>query len=118
MSKKIFINFDPIQRGILIIAMRKDVAFLRRLGLMDYSLLLCVERSNPENKNKLSVTSLNSKSLAKKHRFITDKYIYHVAIIDYLQEWNLSKKGERFIKTTFLMKDKVGLSAIEPNQYS
>jgi len=113
-----FINFDPIQRGILIIAMRKDVAFLRRLGLMDYSLLLCVERSNPENKKKLSVTSINSKSLAKKHQFITDKYIYHVAIIDYLQEWNLSKKGERFIKTTFLMKDKVGLSAIEPNQYS
>lgn len=112
------INFDPIQRGILIIAMRKDVAFLRRLGLMDYSLLLCIEKCDSVSNKKLSLVSANSKSLAKKHRFITDKFIYHVAIIDYLQEWNLSKKGERFIKTTFLMKDKVGLSAIEPNQYS
>jgi hypothetical protein len=27
---------------------------------------------------------------------------YHIAIIDYLQEWNFDKKMERFFKTTFL----------------
>jgi hypothetical protein len=27
------------------------------------------------------------------------KHVYHVAVIDYLQEWNLNKKMERFLKT-------------------
>jgi hypothetical protein len=40
--------------------------------------------------------------------------MYHIAIIDYLQEWNLNKKGERFIKTKVLLKNADGLSAIEP----
>jgi len=30
---------------------------------------------------------------------MSEKHIYHVAIIDYLQEWNASKKGERLLKT-------------------
>ena len=43
--------------------------------------------------------------------------IYHIAIIDYLQEWNLSKKLERFTKTVLMGKDKQTLSAIEPETY-
>ena len=41
-----------------------------------------------------------------------------MAVIDFLQDWNFSKKGERFIKTTLLGKDPDNLSAIEPIRYS
>jgi Na+-transporting NADH:ubiquinone oxidoreductase subunit NqrF len=29
------------------------------------------------------------------------KFKYHVALIDYMQEWNLNKKLERFAKISF-----------------
>jgi hypothetical protein len=44
-------------------------------------------------------------------------YKYHLALIDYLQEWNLDKKLERFAKITFKNANPAGLSAIEPDAY-
>jgi len=48
------------------------------------------------------------KKFDKIHRFIglSNKKIYHISIIDYLQEWNCNKISERFIKTTILGKNK------------
>jgi len=46
------------------------------------------------------------------------KKIVHISIIDYLQEWNISKKGERFYKTIVLGKDPAYLSAIDPDSYA
>ena len=31
--------------------------------------------------------------------------IYHIGLIDYLQTWNWSKKGEAFLKAKLLRKD-------------
>ena len=56
--------------------------------------------------------------MSRKHCFVNTPRVYHIAIIDYLQEWNLNKKLERFTKTVLLGKDKDNLSAIEPEQYS
>ena len=56
--------------------------------------------------------------MSRKHCFVNTPRVYHIAIIDYLQEWNLNKKLERFTKTVLLGKDKQTLSAIEPEQYS
>jgi len=44
--------------------------------------------------------------------------MYHISIIDYLQEWNCNKMGERFYKTKILRKNGKMLSAIEPKRYS
>jgi hypothetical protein len=52
--------------------------------------------------------------LKAKHSFKNGNRIYHIAIIDYLQDWNLNKRTERFLKRTFLLKDGKTLSAIEP----
>jgi len=38
-------------------------------------------------------------------------------VIDFLQEWNLNKRLERFAKTKLKNKDPAGLSAIEPIAY-
>lgn len=56
--------------------------------------------------------------LKEKHCFYQENKIYHIAVIDYLQEWNTSKKSERCIKTNLLGKNGDDLSAIEPNQYA
>lgn len=47
------ICFKPNDKDKIIGGLRKDVAFLRSLGLMDYSLLLCIEKSTEDcNKNQ------------------------------------------------------------------
>ena len=56
--------------------------------------------------------------MSRKHCFINEHLIYHIAIIDYLQDWSFKKKGERFIKTNLLGKDPDNLSAIEPKTYA
>ena len=56
--------------------------------------------------------------MSKKHCFVNSHRVYHVSIIDYLQEWNFNKKLERFTKTILLGKDKQTLSAIEPEAYA
>ena len=42
---------------------------------------------------------------------------YHISLIDYLQEWNLNKKMERYAKIFLRNADPNGLSAIEPVAY-
>ena len=56
--------------------------------------------------------------MSRRHCFVNGKRVYHFAIIDYLQEWNIAKKVERLTKTVLLGKDGPTLSAIEPIAYS
>jgi len=56
--------------------------------------------------------------MSERHRFQHKNKILHISIIDYLQEWNISKRGERFYKTVFKGKHPDKLSAIEPEQYA
>jgi len=63
--------------------------------------------------------STYSTDLEEAHVFDTDNYIYHIAIIDYLQDWNFNKKCERYIKLCKLGgNDGDKLSCIEPNAYA
>ena len=43
--------------------------------------------------------------------------IYHIGIIDYIQQWNSSKKLENYFKRTIKRADSLLLSAVEPNIY-
>ena len=56
--------------------------------------------------------------MSRTHCFVSGDVVYHMAIIDFLQEWNFNKKGERCMKTVLLRKDPDTLSAIEPIRYS
>lgn len=74
---------------------------------MDYSLLLCIERQFSISLDQEINGSIDRKlsfieELNDKHFFTFQKNIYHVAIIDYLQEWNINKISERLLKTVIL----------------
>ena len=45
------------------------------------------------------------------------RYIYHLAIIDYLQEFDLSKKAENFIKIWLYYREEYKISAVNPVMY-
>jgi len=75
--------------------MRKDVDFLRGCGLMDYSMLVAIEKRGPRSSVKREDQDSN-------HAFTNGDKTVHLAIIDYLQEWNLNKKLERAWKTGVL----------------
>lgn len=51
-------------------------------------------------------------------RLVEGPGTYYIGIIDVLQEWNLTKQMERFLKIYFKRHDGDGLSAIEPVAYS
>jgi len=54
-----------------------------------------------------------------RHMFLSSnlQYIYHLAIIDYLQDYNFDKKGENFVKK-ILRGRKAEISAVPPEPYS
>lgn len=81
---------------------------------MDYSLLLCIENGSDTGAKDEDYEV----DLSRKHRFAYDNKIYHIAIIDYIQEWNLKKQAERFYKTMIRRVDGNELSAMEPEQYA
>lgn len=45
------------------------------------------------------------------------KYIYHISIIDYLQDYNWDKKSENFLKRIW-RGNKAEISAVNPNHYA
>ena len=55
---KSFISLNQFNRKKLIFALRKDIKFLKSAGLMDYSLLLSIEKRD----KKLGYFSLNNES--------------------------------------------------------
>ena len=130
-----FIDLGEKKRKHLLSVVKKDSEFLSSHGLMDYSLLLAVETkpddeydqeldqsldvsldfSRNEGQNFAALGILDvGELMTKQHSFTHGNRIYHMAVIDFLQEWNLQKRGERFIKTTLMGKDPDNLSAIEP----
>lgn len=73
--------------------------------------LNCSERSDAAS------NGIETDQEKKGHLYRNCGRTMHVSIIDYLQEYNLSKKGERFIKTMILQKNADGLSSIDPTRY-
>ena len=126
-------NFNLDDRELLRTVIKKDLEFLKKNNLMDYSLLLAVESQDKvlESLNELgesrrSITLADGEVvddhvgelIAKAHCYTTDKKIFHIAIIDYLQGWTMSKRFERFSKMTFMGQDGATMSPINPNSYA
>ncbi len=54
-----------------------------------------------------------------RHKYISDsgKYIYHIAIIDYLQDYNCEKRSENWIKVWLYQRPEALISATNPQLY-
>ena len=79
---------------------KEDCKFMQTQGLMDYSLLLVIERKQKQEESR--------------NCLVNGSDVYKFCIIDILQRWDLSKKMETFFKTKIGKKDYRKLSSIEP----
>jgi len=87
----------------------RDTLFLKNLNLIDYSLLVVrVNWSNPPRDQHFWGQYMRIPSKLNQNEF------YHIGIIDYLQTWDLQKKGEQWWKKIIGKKD---ISAQEPKKY-
>ena len=102
------VNLTIQQIDDLNACIKEDCAFLSKHNLMDYSLLLVIETLNPNRITKLNPSNRNS--------FHCNDKLLHIGIIDYLQEFNLTKKCEIFFKS--LTNPKALLSVQPPETYS
>jgi 1-phosphatidylinositol-4-phosphate 5-kinase len=82
-----------------------DSEFLRKQNIMDYSLLLVIESGSDMKETR--------------NRYTNGQQVFHFGIIDFLQDWNISKRLENRYKRIVKLKkgEATDLSAIEPNLY-
>ncbi len=66
------------------------------------------------------IKDFESENSHARHKFISEngKYIYHVAIIDYLQAYDIEKKAENFLKIWLYQRDGKKISACHPTIYA
>lgn len=95
----------------------QDAKFLGQMGLMDYSLLLVVEERTAKG-IKATRTLEDPATCHNKILSQDKKLIYHIGVIDYLQNWNYVKRIENLYKTRILQRDPYQIAAIEPKKYA
>ena len=94
---------------------------LRKVNIMDYSLMLIVihfpKEQDSEYDNIINVFG-EQRYQNKVFKSKNGKYIYCLGIIDYLQRFDLSKYLENKFKSIFYGKEIKNVSAVEPTLYS
>ncbi|CDW72257.1 phosphatidylinositol phosphate kinase [Stylonychia lemnae] len=152
---------DVDDRRYLLDVIEDDVKFLAAHKLMDYSLLLCIEKNweyyevkqqaeaivrnrlkNEEIildedfkeqvreekirlkggnmiKHHQTYIALIQTFIGNRHKWISKcgKFIYHMAVIDYLQEFNCMKVMESRVKEYILNRDYYEISCVDPLPY-
>ena len=121
----IYLRFRPTDIRKINDRLREDATILRMFNLMDYSILLCIEENlNPKkvpNHVLIQEFDKKKKDFAWRHQFISDNglWIYHISVIDYLQDYNCEKRGENFLKTNRTTAENAKLiSAVHPDDYA
>ena len=87
---------------------------------MDYSLFVVTEKLLQNNED-FPESGERQKFINTKMRNVfrsTDlKELYHIGVIDYLQEWNIGKKLEMVFKSVMKGADSNKLSSVNPVKY-
>jgi 1-phosphatidylinositol-4-phosphate 5-kinase len=111
-QRKTLLRFKASDRRAVMKAMERDVRMLKKFNMMDYSLLFCIQNNPRYQELKEAgtpVAEINERVQGEfegnRHSFISEcgRYIYRVSIIDYLQDYNTSKKLEYFGKVYVLL---------------
>ena len=119
------LNLNPQESKDILAQLKSDSEFLRDQGIMDYSLLLVTEHCMPTFDMSHGETSIlldntmrfNSRT-RNKYTSVDKHFIYHIGVIDFLQQWDINKKLEAKLKEVFKRQDKTQISAIPPIPYS
>ena len=66
------------------------------------------------------IRQFREENAGNQHRYISSdgQYVYNLAIIDYLQAYDLEKQGEHHAKVWLYMRDGSKISACHPNPYA
>ncbi|KAI9989659.1 hypothetical protein PInf_019944 [Phytophthora infestans] len=110
------IRIDPATAHRIYDQIHKDSDFLCSQGIMDYSLLMGIQSSE----YFVDTSQLQARRgvlFTQPATSVAGPSLYHFGIIDFLQQWTLEKKMERFYKTFFKRKDPEGVSALPPKPY-
>jgi hypothetical protein len=107
-SHEASLYFSPAARNQMMDQMEKDTEFLARFNLMDYSLLVGIIACPP---------GVREEAEARSYAFVSEdrNYIYLLAIIDYLQDYNAKKKLAHAVKSKY--HDAALLSTVSPPLY-
>ena len=92
----------------------RDINFLKKFNIMDYSLLLGICKRNEYLSDKIPRQYGTEKFILSK----SGKYIYFMTVIDYLQEYNYNKRIEHSLKAIRNPKYIINISAIPTKPYA
>ncbi len=78
-----------------------------------------IRKITQDNEPSKLTLEFEAQGLNNRHKYISQngKYIYHIAIIDYLQAYDLEKKSENFIKVWLYNREEYKISAVNPDMY-
>mmetsp|Transcript_23422 Transcript_23422/g.35091 ORF Transcript_23422/g.35091 Transcript_23422/m.35091 type:complete len:341 (+) Transcript_23422:45-1067(+) len=96
-AKVLQLDVSADQKLEIMQILERDVQFLQRHQLMDYSLLVAVEKGSVEEAPAL-ITDKNKWLYLFRSGDNEAQYLYHLGIIDFLQVWNMKKRLARMIK--------------------
>ena len=91
-----------------------DAEFLKSVNVMDYSLLLTIEKVKDIH-TVYRLDKLGRNEFKSNDKRLYGSMIYHVGIIDFLQRWTPWKKMENFLKSR--LTDQMQISYINPELY-
>eukprot|EP01039_Chlorochromonas_danica_P006594 gene6594-7287_t len=97
--------------------LRRDTAFLQRFNLMDYSLLVGVQRKLFHLDREQTKSEQQNDDDSVQAAAVEGPGTFHVGLIDMLQVWDWGKWVEHVTKVFLLRKDGAGISAVEPSYY-
>lgn len=121
----VFCGYLPVLCAACWLVSKKESSLLtysQRLAILlpyyDCAVLSCV---SPPNAQHLKDEIVDSKHSGPHSTFtaysVTGPAVYHFGIVDFLQNWTISKRMERLFKIYVERKDPDGLSVMPPAQY-
>eukprot|EP00668_Euglena_longa_P002234 GGOE01002579.1.p1 GENE.GGOE01002579.1~~GGOE01002579.1.p1 ORF type:complete len:836 (-),score=181.47 GGOE01002579.1:184-2691(-) len=106
----------PERRGLFLTQVGRDVEFLKRMSIMDYSMLVGIHDAEaptqPQDGHTRSVFVCDEGGMGS----YTQPEIYYIGIIDILQDFNLWKRAEYTIRS--IIHGKKTISAVPPAAYA
>jgi 1-phosphatidylinositol-4-phosphate 5-kinase len=115
------------RRAVLLDQMHRDCEFLRRCSIMDYSFLIGIHRRLPSSAPPplvgppaaVPAEGVPERALTADEggmMSVGGGEIYYCGIIDILQEYNLWKRSETFVRG--VQYDRRHISSVEPREYA